>query len=170
MPKHSIADLSVRPAESWAEVRAHDQVIRYRRLGAGRAVLLVLSSAGESDPFWPQLLEALSDGRRVIVPEPPTADTEVGCWLGDFLEGLGMSNVSIVAADRFCIPALELTFLGLDQIARVMLVLSGREARGAGRGSLEAATREAAIPILVLHRDQPVEDILRLVTEFLGGT
>jgi hypothetical protein len=165
-PPLAPADPAGRTAESWAEVRAHDQVFRYRRVGSGREVLLVLASVEQPELLWAELLEALSEGRRVILPEPPAAGTEVGCWLGDFLEGLGVSNVSIVAANRFCIPALELTFLGLEQIARVVLVL---DAPGGGNEAVEAALRQAAVPLLVVHRGQPADEILRLVTDFLAG-
>jgi hypothetical protein len=151
MPKPSFAE---------AEVRAHNRVIRYRRTGVGRAVLL-LHCPDYSEPLWPELIEALGAGFRLIVPDLPAPHADVVGWLGDFLEGLGMSSVRILAADRFCMPALELTLLDPDQVARVVLVLAS--------GSLETAMRQPTVPILVVRRSQPADDVLPLVTGFLGG-
>src|SRR5687768_2937389 len=99
-----------RATESWAEVRAHDQVIRYRRIGVGRPVL-VLHSPDDPDPLWPELLDTLGASYRVIVPDAPERETDVTTWLTGFLEGLGAISVRIVASDRFCMPALELALL-----------------------------------------------------------
>lgn len=94
MPKPSSSD-TTRAHESWAEVRAHDRVMRYRRSGVGRAVL-VLRSPEDPEPLWPELLEALGAGYRLIVPDPPPGDADVAGWLAGFLEGLGASNVRIL--------------------------------------------------------------------------
>jgi hypothetical protein len=105
-----------RAAESWAEVRARDQVVRYRRSGMGRSVL-VLVPPDHPDALWPDLLQGLSAAFRLIVPDPPAAERDAAAWLATFLEGLGLSNVGIVAAGCFCIPVLELAFLDADQLA-----------------------------------------------------
>ena len=167
MPNPSVAGAAVL-AESWAEVRANDQVVRYRRSGAGRAPLLLLCSL-DREPLWPRLVEAVGASFRVITPEPPAADADVACWLGSFLEGLGLRNVAILAADRFCIPVLELAFLGLDQITRIVLVPDGQGSRDEARGVLETATRQAALPLLVVRRGQPTDDVLPLIADFLNG-
>jgi len=169
MPKPSLAD-TARAVESWAEVRAHDQVMRYRRTGIGRAVL-VLRSFDEPEPLWPELLEALSAGFRLIVPEPPATDTDVADWLAGFLEGLGVSNVGILASDDFCIPALELALLEADQIARLVLVPdgAGSEQRAASSGVLETALRKAPVPLLVVRRGQRADEVVPLIKDFLAG-
>ena len=160
---------AARTAEWWAEVRAHDRVIRYRRSGVGRAVLLLLRAPDDSEPLWPELLDGLDRSFRLIVPEAPSAGADVASWLADFLEGLGVSSVRILAFDPFCIPALELALLEADQIDRIVLVPNGSGAgtRGAGRGALATAMREVAVPLLVLRRGQPVDETLPLVTAFL---
>src|SRR6059058_4165774 len=99
-----------RPQSSWSEVRAHDHVMRYRRSGVGPAVLL-LHPGEESGALWPELLHVLSSSFRVIVPDLPDDADDTAAWLADFLEGLGFARVAVLAADGFCLPALELALL-----------------------------------------------------------
>ena len=167
MPKLSLAD-TPRAPEAWAEVRANDRVMRYRRAGTGRAII-VLYSAHDSGPPWPELVDALGQGFRLILPEPPDADADIAEWLADFLEGLGMSNIGIVAAGRFCVPTLELTLLGVDQVARIVLVPNGRRGEAGLGGALDTATAQAVVPLLVLRDGHRVEEILPLVTRFLAA-
>src|SRR5687768_9062075 len=127
-----------RSPESWAEVRAHDQVMRYRRTGAGRPVL-VLRSPDDPDPLWPELLATLGASYRVIVPDPPEGDTDVATWLTSFLEGLGATSVRIVASDRFCMPAVELALLEAVGIVRMALVTDGPPVPDPRRGFLRSA-------------------------------
>src|SRR5581483_12280075 len=108
MPNRSTA--APFPSATCAEVLAHDRVMRYRRFGAGPAVLL-LGEPEADGALWPELHRVLAARFRLIVPELPDARTDVTAWLGDFLEGLGTSGVAIVAADPFCVPALELALL-----------------------------------------------------------
>lgn len=167
-----LSDHSSQVAESWAEVRAHDQVMRYRRSGVGRALLLVLRSPHDTAPLWPGLIESLRDRFRIVAPEAPAAESDAACWLGDFLEGLGASNVTILATGCFCIPVLELALQESDQISRIVLVPDGvgLEVGGVGRGRLETGTRHLPVPLLVVRRGQPAADILPVVTGFLSGT
>ena len=152
--------------EEWAEVRANDRVMRYRRTGTGRAIVVLLP--GGPKPPWPELTDALRSRFRVLLPEPPEADCDIADWLADFLEGLGTSNVRIVAADRFCIPILELTLLGLDQVARVALVPRGPGGEHRVEGALEAA-RQSVVPLIVVRDGKSVEEIVPLVTGFLAA-
>lgn len=154
-------------SKDWAEVRANDRVIRYRRTGMGRAIVVLLP--GDAEPPWPELIDALGSSFRVILPEPPAADTDIADWLADFLEGLGISNVRIVAADRFCIPILELTLLGLDQVARVALVPRGPGGEHGVGGALEAATGQSVVPLIVIRDGEPIEEIVPLITGFLAA-
>src|SRR6185503_13188725 len=93
--------------ETWAEVRAHHRVTRYRRSGAGRALLLLRSNE-EAEALWPELLDALHEAFRLIMPEVPPEGGDAADWLADFMEGLGMPNVCVVASDTLALPALEL--------------------------------------------------------------
>ncbi len=165
MPNSSLSAPSP-TIESWAEVRAHDQVMRYRRSGTGRPVLVHHSPEGP-DSLWPELLTTLGNGYRLIVPEPPAPDVDVTAWLTSFLEGLGTTSVRIVAADRFCIPALELALLEAVGITRMVLVATGPVAPDAPRGFLRSAIGRASASILVVRRGQPAEDGVAAITEFL---
>ena len=160
-------NLSALP-ESWAEVRSHDHVMRYRRSGTGPAVLL-LRSPDEPGTLWPHLADELASRFRLIVPEAPAAGTGIARWLADFLEGLGLPSVAVIAADVFCIPALELALLGGDQVSRVVLVPGG-EADNAGLdGTLATPVREDAVALLVVRGGLPAAEALPLVTDFLSA-
>src|SRR5215510_12757759 len=123
--------------EGWAEVRAHDRVVRYRRSGAGPVVLLI-QPAEAAAPLWPELLDLIATDTRLVVPEPPADESEVEEWLSALLEGLGTRNTTIVATEGFCIAALERTLLSPEQIARVIIVCSGRGSESAVDGQLAA--------------------------------
>jgi len=154
--------------DGWAEVRAHDRVVRYRRMGAGPAVLLVQPHSSLT-PLWPEFLELIGRGSRLMIPDPPANDIEVEEWLGALLEGLGMRNVTVVATDGFCIAALERAMLSPEQVARVILISSGRGSESAVDGKLATPAQSAAVPFLVLRRDRPVSEILPMAESFLRG-
>jgi pimeloyl-ACP methyl ester carboxylesterase len=162
---------AVRPTESWAEVRAHDHVMRYHRSGVGPPILVLRThgSADGAEPLWPELLAALTLDYRLIVPDMPATGQDVAAWLTDFLEGLGLAGVGVIAADRFCIAALELALLGLDQVARVVLVADGRAGEPGLDGALATTTRAASVPLLVVRRERSTGEVLPLVTRFLAG-
>jgi pimeloyl-ACP methyl ester carboxylesterase len=167
MPNPSAA----RPPESWAEVRAHDHVMRYHRSGVGPPILVLRTnvSADGAEPLWPELLAALAFHYRLIVPDVPATGEDVAAWLTDFLEGLGLAGIAVIAADRFCIAALELALLGLDQVARVVLVADGRAGEAGLDGALATTTPAASVPLLVVGRGLSAGEALPLVTRFLAG-
>lgn len=154
--------------EGWAEVRAHDRVVRYRRSGAGPAVLLVQPHSSLA-PLWPEFLALIGEGSRLIVPEPPANESEVEAWLGALLEGLGMRCMTVVATDAFCIAALERAMLSPEQVARMILITSGRGSESAVDGKLAMPAQCADVPFLVLRRDRPASEILPMVETFLRG-
>ena len=147
--------------ESWAEVHAHDQVMRYRRSGAGRAVLL-LREANEAESLWPELVEALGASFRLIVPDVPSDTADVTEWLADFLEGIGMPSMGVVAVDELCVAALALASHDADQIARIVLV-----ANSAAR-EVELRKEAASLKMLIVRRDQALGEVLPQVIRFLG--
>jgi len=154
--------------EGWAEVRAHDRVVRYRRSGTGTGpVVLLLQPGSRVASLWPELLEMIADGTRLIVPEPPANETDLEAWLSALLEGLGTRNITIIATDGFCIAALERALISPEQFARVVIVCSGRGSESAVDGRLATPVHAAGIPLLVLRRDRLVSEILPIVEEFL---
>ena len=160
-------NLTVVEPESWAEVRSHEQVMRYRRSGAGPSVLL-LRSPGATRTLWPELGDALAARFRVIAPDVPPAGIGTARWLADFLEGLGLASVAVVAADVFCIPALELALLGGDQVSRLVLVPSGDADNAGLDGTLATPVRDESIALLVVRAGLPAGEALPLVVDFLA--
>jgi hypothetical protein len=149
-----------------AEVRAHDQVMRYRRAGAGRPVV-VLRAAPGAVPLWPELDESLEGAFRVITPEVPATGADVARWLGGFLEGVGLERVSLVATDGFCLPALELALLDAQQVDRLVLVPAGYAGDTGLDGTLATSISGVAVPLLVVRRGLSAAEALPLMMHFL---
>jgi len=155
---------SANPPEVWGEVRSRDQVVRYRRSGSGRAVLL-LQARGKTRPLWPEVINLLSAGARLIEPEPPAAEDEIPPWLTLMLEGLGLADVTIVAVEGFCMAALERALVDPDRIARIILACDSRNAMA--RLGPEAIARLSTVPLLVIGLDQPVNEVVERVAGFV---
>jgi pimeloyl-ACP methyl ester carboxylesterase len=158
---------STYPAVSLAEVRAHDQVMRYHRAGAGRPVVLLRSAAGP-DALWPELEEQLVARFRVFTPELPPDCEDVAAWVKGFLEGVGLDRVVVVAADPCCLSALELALLGAPQIERLVLVPGGLAGETALDGTLATTFQGVPVPLLVVRRGLSAADVLPLLQQFLG--
>ena len=156
------------PADSWAEVRSHDRVTRYRRSGSGPAVLL-LQASDEAGALWPELVRELEDHHRVVIPEAPPAGIDVAHWLADFLEGLGLASVAVLAAGEFCIPVLELALLGADGVTSVVLVPDGDAAETGLEGTLATTIRHESVALLVARRGLPASEAVPLVRRFFSG-
>ena len=157
---------SAMPPEAWGEVRSRDQVVRYRRSGSGRAVLL-LQAPGRTRPLWPEVLDLLSAGARVIEPEPPADEDAIPPWLALMLEGLGLGDVTIVALEGFCMAALERALVDPDRIARIILACDSRD--GVAKLGPEAIARLSAVPLLVIGLDQPANEVVERVAGFMRG-
>ena len=160
----SNAPVAPTPPESWAEVRAHDQVMRYRRAGTGPAVLLLDREEG-APALWPELDTALAARFRVIAPALPMEVEDLAARLAAFLEGLGVARVSVVVAGRLCGPALELA-PGAHEVERVVLVPSGPAEEAACEAALAAG---GPVPILVVRRSLDATEALPLVLAFLDA-
>ena len=167
MPNQSLVPASeVLTTDRCAEVRARGSVIRYRRRGSGPLVLVLAN--GPTEP-WPDLAEALSAEFRVITPEPAGDLPDTSCWLADFLDGLGASNVGVVAFGGLGSPAREHLRSRPDQVSRVAIVPAASSAAGedermrpAGDGGIPG------IPLLIVSRDLPPGEAIALIAAFLG--
>jgi pimeloyl-ACP methyl ester carboxylesterase len=151
-----------------AEVRAHDQVMRYRRAGAGRP-LLVLRPVLDPESLWPELEASLTGAFRVLTPEVPAGCDDIAAWLGGFLEGVGLDRVSLLAADGCCLPALELALLGSDRVERLVLVPAGHAGETGLDGTLATSLDGIGIPLLVVRRGLPASEAIPMLTHFLEG-
>jgi hypothetical protein len=154
------------PTTTLAEVRAHDQVMRYRRAGAGRPVV-VLRAASDAEPLWPELDASLAGSFRVITPEVPASGADVAHWVGGFLEGVGLERVTLVATEGFCLAALELALLGADQVERLVLVPAGHAGETGLDGTLATSFPGVAVPLLVVRRGLPAIEALPLLKHFM---
>ena len=154
------------PAETLAEVRAHDQVMRYRRAGAGRP-LVVLRGAAGSNGFWPELEADLTSRFRVFTPQLPADCDDVAAWVADFLEGLGLDRVVLVAADPCCLSALELALLRGYQVERLVLVPAGAVGETGLDGTLATTFAGVSVPLLVVRRGLAAAEALPLLRQFL---
>jgi hypothetical protein len=154
------------PAETLAEVRAHDQVMRYRRAGAGRP-LVVLRGAGEGDALWPALDAERVSRFRVFTPELPEECDDVAAWVADFLEGVGLDRVVVLAAEPCCLSALELVLLDAFRVERLVLVPAGTAGEAGLDGTLATTIPGVAVPLLVVRRGLSSADALPLLRNFL---
>jgi pimeloyl-ACP methyl ester carboxylesterase len=157
---------STHPAVSLAEVRAHDLVMRYHRAGAGRPLVLLRPAEGP-DSLWPGLEGQLVARFRVFTPELPADCKDVAGWVTDFLEGVGLDRVVVVAADPCCLSALELALLGAQQIERLVLVPGGLTAETGLDGTLATAYAGMSVPLLVVRRGLSAAEALPLLRQFL---
>jgi hypothetical protein len=157
---------STHPAVSLAEVRAHDQVMRYHRAGVGRPLVLLRTAAGP-ESLWPELEGELVARYRVFTPELPPDCEDVAAWAKDFLEGVGLDRVVVVAADPCCISALELALLGAPQIERLVLVPGGLSGETGLDGTLATAYAGMSVPLLVVRRGLSAAEALPLLLQFL---
>ena len=156
------------PANGWTEIRARDQVVRFRRWGAGRAVLL-LHSAPESRPLWPELLDSLTSGFRLIVPDASPVGSDIDVWMAALLEGLGTSKLTVIASEEFCMPAMEHALLDPERVSAVILICPGRGSESCVIGSLGTTNQLPAVPLLMLRRERPAAEILPVVLRFLAA-
>ena len=107
------------------------------------------------------------------MPELPDEAVHVAGWAADFLEGIGATNVGLLATQSFAGPAIELAMLGTEQIARVVLVSEepgrfGRWCEGWQGAVLESADRGVRVPLLLVHKGLSMNEIGPLVRSFFG--
>jgi hypothetical protein len=155
------------PQDVWSEVRANDQVIRYRRCGAGPNVL-VLRADHHDDEAGRALLDALAAQFRLLIPELPATGAELGERLALFLDGLGVADVAVLAYGNLCLPALELALLGGEQVARLALVADGPGDAADLDGALVTAPGQAPLPLVLLREGGRGAGDLSTLVRFLG--
>jgi hypothetical protein len=158
---------AIATSEPWAEVRCSDRVMRYRRSGTGPTLLLLGAEAGPS-PISTELVAALGGRFRVIVPDVPSG-VSVTAWVSEFLEGLGTCHVAILAANHLCMPAIELSFRGIEQVRRLVLIPDGEPDDSTPERAITTAVGTPPIPALIVRPGLSVTEALPLVTTFLAG-
>jgi pimeloyl-ACP methyl ester carboxylesterase len=165
---------AARPFGNCAQVRAADHVTRYTRCGSGHPVLLLYPiepdvAEAECAAIWADLVDRLAQHRRVIVPEIPTTGSRFATWLRGFIDGIGLPALTLVAAGPACMPALEFVLTDPERVERLVLIPVGGAEETGLVAVLTPVVGAAAIPMMVVRRDQPAGDAVAVVERFLGG-
>jgi hypothetical protein len=124
-PTESPPGPSPAPAFTRATVCCGPVETGYRRAGHGDTVVALVARD------WPaaaSLFPGLARDFRLIVPELEPADGSRGrphfaAWLTDFLDGLGLSNVTLLADERFGAAALGAALVEPVRVGRLAVVL-----------------------------------------------
>ena len=130
--------------------------------------MLFLRSTEKAESLWPELHGALALQFRLIAPDVPADAEDVTAWLTDFLEGIGMPSMGVLATDDLCLPAFELAARDPEQVARLVLVCDGTR-ESALQNAVASAPARASLEVIVVRRDQPADDAVLQVTSFLAG-
>jgi hypothetical protein len=144
-----------------------DHVTRYVRRGSGSPVVMIGANRDLS-AVWVPLVEALGGAYRLVVPQPPPPDAgvDVAAWLREFIEGVGLSSVALIAGGAARAPALELATVDDFMIRRLVLV------PGMGDDPADAPTEpsdppDAARALWVLPEWSPADAVER-IQEFIA--
>jgi hypothetical protein len=113
------------PAFTRATVCCGSVETEYRRAGRGDAVVALVARDWSAAPT---LFPALARDFRLIVPEldPVAVCRErptFAAWLTGFLDGLGISNVTLLADEQFGAAALGATLAEPVRVGRLVVVL-----------------------------------------------
>jgi len=149
-----------------AEVRAHDHVMRYHRAGAGRPIV-VLRASGDAEALWPELDAELVSRFRVVTPELSADCEDVAAWVADFLEGLGLDRVLVLAAESCCLSALELALFNASLVERLVLIPAGAASETGLDGTLATTLAGMSVPLIVVRRGLAAAVALPLLRNFL---
>jgi pimeloyl-ACP methyl ester carboxylesterase len=152
-------------ADSLSQVCAAGFTTRYRRSGAGAPVIL-LSGSGA---LGFELVGALAARHRVIVPEVPGVDGRFLAWMRAFLDGLGLRGCTVVAAEPYCLAALELALLDEDRVSRLALLPAGKGEELRLAGELASAARGGTLPVLLVRAEQDGANAVRAIANFVDS-
>jgi pimeloyl-ACP methyl ester carboxylesterase len=135
--------------------------------GTGTPVVILLPATSDAN-VWPELFDALSADRRVYLPDLPDTELSFAIRMRAFLDGLGLSPVTLIAPGSFCVPALEFALLEPDRLQRLVLIPSGHADETGLTGVLSTSTLTKAVPVMVVRRDVSVADAMELVNDFVA--
>lgn len=161
----------------------------YARLGSGEPIL-VLGSEGAGDSLGSFLLVPLAARFRVIAPEPlvkcgkvtlalPGSDgaPAFSTWLRDFLDGLGVEQVGIVAEGKLAIPSLCFALSDPGRVERLVLLYPHAPEPTPVESVIGEILHPCGTPLLVLRVDGGAGDpasplgpqLCEAVIQFLSG-
>jgi pimeloyl-ACP methyl ester carboxylesterase len=162
------AEIPVRTGTFRAVVRAGNTVTSYERSGAGHPVLLLVGPDAEiATPFWLAIRKAIGAQFRLVVPDPTPSVSDLGEWLGGFLDGLGVEGASLVADERVGVAVIGFALLAPDRVSRLVLVSSNCP----DVPNLDGAVGDRATshPLLVVRAQGDPEVVAESVVRFLAG-
>jgi hypothetical protein len=144
-----------------ARVCAGDVSISYVQAGEGLPVV-VLGAAPESDTTRLLFLERLSRHLRVLAPAMEDGARAAGGGDGgtrvafsrrlrDFIDGLGLGPVGLVAEESFGVRALAFSLADPERVERVALVLRDGPDPSAAPGTTRDTFAATGTPVLVLR-------------------
>src|SRR3954463_715465 len=113
----------------------HGDRVAYRDAGAGEALLLIHGMAGSSET-WRAMIPQLAKKYRVIAPDllghgqtdKPRGDYSLGAfavWLRDFLDALGIPQVTVIGHSLGGGIAMQFAHQHRDYCERLILISSG---------------------------------------------
>ena len=150
-----------------AEVRVGDHVIRYVRRGSGSSVVVVGADA-QANPLWRPLIEILAANHRLVVPQPPPADADVGSWLREFIEGTGLTSIVLIAGGASAAAALELATSD-DVTVRKLVLLATAEESAASANEAAATGQPTSGRTLWVLSQSSAGDSLRRIQQFIAA-
>lgn len=151
-----------------AEVRAHERVVRYSRVGnAGPDLLLLVTDS--SSTGLPDFARLLAERFRLMIPDLPAAQAEAGKAVRSLLDGLGCLGIDVLAAGRHCDVGLELALAHDESVGQVVLIpeeMSDEGVTGVPAGSGGRSMARSA-PIHVIPPGLSSRETAARVTDYL---
>ena len=154
----------------------HGDRVAYRDAGEGEVLLLIHGMAGSS-ATWRAVLPQLAKKFRVVAPDllghgesaKPRGDYSLGAfavWLRDFLDELGISQVTVVGQSLGGGVAMQFVYQHPDYCKRLVLISSGGLGPDVGAilRMLSAPGAELVLPVIA---PQPVVTVGNKVASWL---
>ncbi len=144
-----------------AVVRVGDTATEYVRSGSGRPVIL-LTQAANPLPLWNAVIEAVAERYRLIAPDVTPGADDFAVWLGQFLDGLGLARVLVLADGPMSAPAIGFAMLDPDRVERLVVITP------TAPSAAEPLTDAPGSP-LIIGEGRPIEAIVNDALRFLEG-
>ena len=153
------SEIPTRTGSFRAVVRVGDTVVEYSRAGSGRPVVLL------GLPSRSTLRIGLSERFKLVVPETTPAP-DLTAWLGSFLDGLGLTQVGVVA-DGFALPVVEFALQEPERVNRIVLLSFQPGERDAVDAALAKRDGQPAHPLCIVPHGAPSAAVVEEVLQFL---
>jgi pimeloyl-ACP methyl ester carboxylesterase len=153
------SEIPTRTGSFRAVVRVGDSVVEYSRSGCGRPVVLL------GVPSQSALQIGLSERFKLVVPETAPAG-DFMAWLGSFLDGLGLTQVDLVA-DGFAQPVVEFALQQPERVNRIVLLAARPGEREAADAALATLDGPPAPALCIVRQGSSSDAVVEEVLQFL---